>query len=86
MRVMHASRASCVKDFDPDVILLRLRRDRSRLSAKHVEEKNRPREKEREGEERNNTSIKSARQQASLQALNARASREGADLALYIYI
>jgi len=49
MRVMHASRTSCVKDFDLGVVLLRLRRDRSRLNAKHVEEKNRPREKERKG-------------------------------------
>lgn len=50
MRVMHASRTSCVKDFDPGFVPLRLRRDRSRLNAKHVEEKNRPREKkERKG-------------------------------------
>ena len=34
MRVMHASRTSCVKDFDPSIVLLRLRCDRSRLNAK----------------------------------------------------
>lgn len=45
--------------------------------------KNRPRERE-EGEERNNASIKSARQQASLQALGARASLARADFALHI--